>query len=167
MRKITLLIVLGCMHTPAIWAQCWDGTSMNGPVACPPPPNVPGSPVYQGGNSPSPSLPSVWENRWGAIASDDNTGTFGVSANKNSQIEAEQSAIKVCAKGGNDSCRLYFTYHNQCAAIAQEIGGGGGDIAGAPDKNKAEKNSMQECQKHASRNCEIRYSGCSLPVRIR
>jgi hypothetical protein len=165
MRKTALLILLGCMHTPAIWAQCWDGTSMNGPVACPPPPNVPSSPVYKGNGASLPS-PTVWESRWGAIAVDEKTGHVGVIANQNSKSDAQKTALQQCINNSGINCKIVSTYSNQCIAVAEKPGGGGWNARTASEISAAENNAINTCEKYINAKCDIRYSACSLPVKI-
>lgn len=63
----------------------------------------------------------IWEDRFGAIAQDFESGTGGVAENEKSKRNAEKLAMKRC---GNNRCKLVSSARNSCQAAAW--GGGGG-----------------------------------------
>jgi hypothetical protein len=150
---------------------------MRGPVAPAPPPNIPGSPYYegQGGSysAPAPAPREVWEDRWGAIASDNQEGIVGVSSQRKTKIEATQAAITNCINHGGKDCKLVLFYVNGCAAIAAETADGvAGSFVSRDSLEKAKDSALVLCNKQSieqttGRRCEIIYSKCSLPARIR
>jgi Domain of unknown function (DUF4189) len=103
-----------------------------------------------------------WETRWGAIAIDGLKGRLGGVTNHKSKYAAEQAAIKECySRGGGQGskgCKIYYTYYNQCAAIAW------GDtkyVAGGRDAiEDASQDAMQSCSK-VSPECVVVYNACS------
>ncbi|MEH6421274.1 DUF4189 domain-containing protein [Pseudomonas sp. CGJS7] len=110
-------------------------------------------------SSPAPA----WENRWGAVATD-NQGTFGVSADKRSQKKAEKAAIAHCKERGGGQCDVTLSYKNQCMAIAtSEVNS---VSARAPDIEAAKQDSLEKCAERSNGNeCWVYYYACSLPVR--
>jgi len=106
---------------------------------------------------------SVWETRWGAIATAD--GAFGVANGMTSKRHAESQAMSDCkARSNGKPCKLKTAFYDQCAALAW------GDEVNitfrSPDLQDAEQSAVQACSKHTS-NCQVYYSACSYPKRIR
>jgi hypothetical protein len=128
---------------------------------------VPGSPVYQGSNGRAAPQPQAWATRWGAIAHDLNIPTAGVSENEQNKSQAEVNAIRACRNHGGINCHISLVYDNECAAVAQQIGGGGLNSSAAATKEMAERQAIRNCQNFTGAACELKYSACSLPARIR
>lgn len=105
-----------------------------------------------------------WQTRWGAIAADGSTGTFGVSNDVASKRVAEKNAKAMCKSKGGRKCKLQSTFYNQCGALAW------GDTHyssfRAPDIDDAKKSAVEHCEKTTT-NCRVYYSACSYPVRVR
>ena len=104
-----------------------------------------------------------WESRWGAIATGD--GLFGAHEGASSKSRAEKLALRQCQGGQKGrKCKIKVFYHDQCAALAW---GDGGAIAfRSPDKSDAEQSAVAACSQHTT-DCELYYSACSYPERIR
>lgn len=106
-----------------------------------------------------------WQPRWGAIAI--GGGGWGAVRDMPSERQAKKAATKQCKKTANGDaakCSKAFSYYNQCAVIAW--GATGYVLQGAIDLPTASSIGMKKCSKdHAE--CEIFYSGCSYPKRIR
>jgi hypothetical protein len=166
MKKIVLFMALSCVFMLPAWAQNWDGTSMRGPVAPAPPPNVPGSPYYQGDDNSAPPPPrAVWENRWGAFAYD-RTGVVGVSARQKSKSEAIQAAMTDCISNGGVQCTIGAAFGNDCIALVIHPN----NILYKEDTliEQAKKEAMNLCNQDGTTHaCKLIYADCSLPVRIR
>ena len=111
------------------------------------------------------SAPGEWETRWGAIAI--GGGGWGAVSDMSTEKQATKAAIKQCeetASGDDSKCRNAFSYYNQCAVIAW--GATGYILQGAIDLPTASSLGMRKCSgEHAE--CEIFYSACSYPTRIR
>ncbi len=103
-----------------------------------------------------------WIKTWGAIAGSASTGEAGTAANKLSKSEAEQAAIRQCALGGADDCKIYLVYRNQCAAFA--ISQTGTFFQASPDEKSATDTVMKVCEQSGGGLCKVRYSGCSEPI---
>ena len=102
-----------------------------------------------------------WETRWGAIAIDAIKGKLGGVTNHKNKHAAEKAALTECysrGKGGNKGCKLYYTYYNQCSAIAwgdtKYVGSGRDSI------EEANQDAMQGCRE-ATTNCVVVYNACS------
>jgi hypothetical protein len=104
-----------------------------------------------------------WSTRWGAIAVAGG-GVVGTSNQRPSKRKAESEALKQCKAKGGQTCKISLAFRNQCAAIAW------GDAAytsiGSPTLEDASKKAMQGCRED-TQNCEVYYSACSYPERIR
>lgn len=127
-------------------------------------------PSSTGGNGVSPpSAPAqYWQDRYGAIAVDYDAVSIGVAEGDVSKRRAAQNAIKRC---GTRNCKVVSNVVNGCLASAygdSRSNNGSGVIMfgygeGAAD---AEADALSLCQK-SGKGCEIKYVGCSLPVRVR
>ncbi len=115
----------------------------------------------RGGGSSRPVYTEVWEERFGAIAVDSETGNAGVIEGQKSKRKAESIAVKNCAV---KSCKVVSSIRNGCHAVAW--GGGYSSYGNDVEEAQAIANAMKICAT-TSKNCEIKYSGCSLPVRVK
>jgi hypothetical protein len=124
-----------------------------------------GEPTGGGGTYSPPDPGPQWATRWGAIAIGGGGG-FGASNSLSSKRQAEKAALKQCklsAKRGSSACEV-FSYYNQCVVIAW--GDRAYTVQGAADIPRATTLAMDYCS-HKTINCEIIYSNCNYPVRIR
>lgn len=109
---------------------------------------------------------AVWEDRWGAIARG-KAGGWGAVTNMHNEKSAKQAALKQCETTASTKpadCKVSLTYYNQCAVYVW--GSGGGISSSAVDVPTASKNALAQCGK-SSKDCEVLYSDCSLPERIK
>ncbi len=98
----------------------------------------------QQGNAPEPS--GRWEERWGALATDNATGSLGSAVNSPSRAAAESAAVADC--------------HAKCGAM---ILGQKNYIMRAGDSIEAAvQDGMSRCNATDS-NCRVYYSACSKP----
>ena len=105
----------------------------------------------------------VWEDRWGAIASDTN-GPIGVANNHKTKRAAKLAATRDCVDRGGDrnNCKeIAISYHNQCAVYI--YGGGLAVTAGGPDIAEVESDALAKCEAEnvERRQCRVVYTGCS------
>jgi Domain of unknown function (DUF4189) len=76
---------------------------------------------------------------------------IGININAGSEAEARDAALKYCQSHGSDvaraKCEIFATFHNQCAAEAEDPKPGtpGAGWAIAADKPVAEKMAMMNC----------------------
>lgn len=162
---ITLFLLVGLFHVSMAWGQCATGIESAGNPECLPPDDS-NSPYYQGSaNQPQiQEIPPVrWENRWGAIVTDNAAGVGGTAANHTSKSEAIATAMSDCTKRGGTQCTLDLAYYNQCAAVAW--GDAYRSTSGGPTKENAESHAMDKCSQNA-KNCKVVYSACSMAVRV-
>lgn len=170
MKFFGFLFALALLPLGAAQAEngCPEGMTPNptptgtpGANQCMPIPGFYGS----GGDNSAPSAPKpVWETRWGAIASDKVSGKTGVVGSSSSKREAEKGALAICKSKGGANCQVQISYHNQCGAMAW--GGGSMATASAATLEEASKLAIGECTKAAS-GCEVYFSDCSYPERVR
>ncbi len=131
-------------------------------IACAP---IPG--YGQGSNdSPEdnpPPIPTVWEDRWGAIATESNGGGgFGAISGFKSEAAARQAAVEQCqatVSVSNAKCEVLITYTNQCAVYAW--GAGLGLAVHAVNIPTATHHALADCKSQSGSECKIFYSGCS------
>jgi Domain of unknown function (DUF4189) len=121
-------------------------------------------PTQEGGGQPRAPGPQ-WATQWGAIASDRTTGGLGGSEGHSSKRAAKKAAVAACLKdGGTNKCKPLIAYYNQCGALAW------GDYTvityRGPNLDVATTEAMKLCSEK-SKICQIFYSGCSYPVRVR
>lgn len=106
----------------------------------------------------------VWSPRWGAIAQGEN-GKGGWVSGKKSERAAKRSAISHCEIRGGSECESTFTYRDQCVAVVNSEDGS--FINTAPTEEEAAFDANQKCKKEGLLKCNLFYTDCSLPVRIR
>lgn len=107
----------------------------------------------------SPPPEPVWETRWGAIATGE--GFFGTALNYSSEQAARDRANSECQTQSNGKpCRVRLAFSNQCASLAA---GDTGSIAfSAATEERSKDLATSHCSERTT-NCQILYSGCSLP----
>lgn len=110
----------------------------------------------------------VWSDRWGAIAVDTiQHGSIGFAAvtGMKRKNQAEREALKACRSKGGTKCEVKISYYNQCAALIW--GDHGFNTSSAPSEDQAKQMGMAKCNLAKEENCEVFYSGCSAPERVR
>lgn len=163
MKLAAMVIVIGyCLCMPDAWAQCAAGVDTGGGNCIPP--DALGMPGYQdGANSRrAPQPRAIWADRWGAIATDAESGSMGTAEGKASESEAKKIAAAFCESDGSKRCGIRLTFHNQCAAMAW--GDGKAGYSASPTSEQAERLAVKECG-HGDA-CKIIYSQCSYPQRV-
>lgn len=156
----SFFMITFALNGNSVHAQCAPGVPSAGNPGCIPP-NAPGSPYYQD-QAPSPrSIPQTvkWSSRWGAVAIDDESGRGGTVEDRESEGIARDIATDLCRKNGGNNCKVLIAYHDQCAALAQTLGGGKIFATSAVNSQKAERMALDNCN---SDRCAIIYSKCSL-----
>lgn len=108
-------------------------------------------------------LGPAWSSRWGAIVSD-GSGTYGIAAGAQTKSDAKGKAMEECRQRGGKSCKLQFSYKNQCAVVVSTTSRSFSQ--GAATEELAASMAMNECQKSGSGECWVYYTGCSLPARV-
>ena len=117
-----------------------------------------------GGSRPAPRDEPVWKTQWLSIAFGKNG--FGAATDMPSKKKAETAALAQCRDIGGIECYINMTTHNQCIAVAR--GGVTAPSAGADGLEEAQSLALAECAKDKRNgNCELYYSACSYPVRVR
>ena len=127
-------------------------------------PNYQGDRSRCGGGNRAPVYTEVWENRFGALAMHPDTGNLYAAEGESSKRRAVNAALKSC---GKKNCAVAINVRNGC--IATVWWGAGYSYKWATDKAGAEAEAMNDCRikNNNSGECELMYSGCSLPVRVR
>ncbi|WDK02767.1 DUF4189 domain-containing protein [Xanthomonas campestris] len=159
-RIYFLLALVSINFCPAAFAQtaCPVGVAPGSPQCGP----DSGTSRGDASNPPPPRPTGEWIKTWGAIAGSDNTGEVGTTVGKLSESDAKQAAIRQCALGGADDCRVDLVYHNQCAAFA--ISQSETFFQASPTEQRAINLVKKVCEESNSGSCKVRYSGCSEPI---
>jgi len=142
------------------WSQCGNGVPSAGNPGC-----IPPDVYYHQGNDSAPSYREVWENRWGAVAQDKETGRGGSAKKQRNESEAKKNALINCKARGGSNCEILFVYRNTCAAVAAGATKGTGFSTGTTEDEAGEK-ATARCYKYGDYPCKVVYSDCSLPVRV-
>ena len=96
---------------------------------------------------------------YGALARDDSSGKYGLSANEETQSKADDVAMKIC---GGDKCKVAFrTVAKECGAIATAESGNAWGGGKHRDRARAELAALQNCQKHTKGQCKLRGAECN------
>lgn len=94
---------------------------------------------------------------YGAIAINSVTRAGGISANYQSQGDANSAALGQCGGG----CTVAATFGNgSCGAVARGTDGAVG-YAVASSKSQAESGALSQCRSVGGVACEIRLSACN------
>lgn len=150
---LALLLIVATVH-----AQDCGGVNAGG-VCVPPDVAMPG---YQQQAQQPP--PQKWVDHWGAIATNEPTGSLGVANDMASQSDAEQAALADCQSKQGATCKLETSYRNGCGAL---IGSSTGYVVvSKATLNETVQTGISTCTKAGYSNCHVYYSACSLPVRI-
>ncbi|WP_176090341.1 DUF4189 domain-containing protein [Achromobacter anxifer] len=156
-----VFLICGVAFQPAFAEQgCPDGFT----------PNAAGTPGQQcipigGQTRPGSAGPADrWETRWGAIATDKESGKVGIFGDTTTRRKAETGAIAQCQRKGGADCKLQLTYYNQCGVLAW--GNGKMSTASAPTVEEASELALNECER-VGKNCEIFFSDCSYAKKVR
>lgn len=138
-----------------------------GVVGCAP---IPGAGASGSAAAPRPT--GKWETRWGAVADDTTAVTpgadiaTGVAASQKTKRAAESLAMSRCKQGGGTACKVRFSYHNQCVALADPIGervpGAVTTANTAVTVAEAKADALRICQSVEGQRCEVYYSACSM-----
>lgn len=159
--KISLFLLL----TPASASACPPGEWLQQGVGwqmCVPIPGAQGN-----ATAPNRSEPA-WADRWGAIAVDTapqgSVGFFTASGMKR-KMQAERAVLKSCREKGGTRCEIKILYYNQCAVLVW--GDHSFNTSSAESEEQAKKVGLDKCKNAGEQNCEVLYSGCSIPERIR
>ena len=95
---------------------------------------------------------------YGALAHDDSSGKYGLSANEETQSKADDVAMKICG----DKCKVVFrTVAKECGAIATAESGNAWGAGKHRDRARAELASIQNCQKRTKGQCKLRGAECN------
>ena len=108
-----------------------------------------------------------WRTTWGAIVVDMNEPSVGIGTalGMRSERRAKKVALADCEAKGGKGCEVLLAYHNQCAVLIAGIEYTGAH--GAPTTDEAARTGLQTCQQTGVQSCQVYWSGCSLPERVR
>jgi len=109
------------------------------------------------------TAPEIWEDHYGAIATDANIGAMGASADMPDLQSAENLAITDCQAKGGKNCIVQISYGNQCVAMV--VGGKIFNVNYGATIAEASKKGLEMCAP-AANDCHVYYSACSMPLRI-
>ena len=162
---VALLAACSGLHAegncPPGYYQTGAAQGQAGPQGCAP---IPDNTNAEGSSlSPSPPPPE-WQDRWGAIATDGPGGHLGASKNAMSRSVAEAEALESCSSKGGSKCQIENTYANACVVMV--VGDVGHNSSSAPTLGEAINLGMDTCHRSDS-HCQVFYSACSFPVRVR
>lgn len=104
--------------------------------------------------------------KYGALAYSQKVGHIAGALNKNSKLEAIQSAKKQCEQGSRGhSCKVITWVRNGCVAAAIGTLKGKSVITPAAEvPGKAESVALSRCKVKGAKTCEILMpEGCSVP----
>jgi hypothetical protein len=156
-----LLFVAGFVHAEGVCPPGMFPTNppgSQGPVGCAP---IPG---YNNQQQSRQRPPQIWVDRWGAIATDGDGGSFGASTNAPDQESADEAALAECrVKKGSSKCKIEIDYGNQCVAMA--AGDIGYNTKAGLTIHLAIQAAMKVCSA-ATTHCYAYYTACSMPQRI-
>jgi hypothetical protein len=103
----------------------------------------------------------AYQNQWGALAVDANTGSLGTELNGTSKSDAATKAIADCKSKGGESCTVMIQVRNACMAMV--VAPDDLFTEGGSTKTEAEDKVMKHCNGQTGK-CGIYFSGCSVPV---
>lgn len=99
--------------------------------------------------------------RYGAIAYDPATRSFGWSYRWGTRALAEQRALQECRAAGGRECLVATWFQNHCGALASSPRGAWGSTS-APSSGAAAGGALAECARYAGgERCSVLARGCS------
>ena len=173
---IVLENLLRSLLLVSLWLLGTAGAHAEG--SCPPGmyPNNPGStngvngcnpiPGYgKEGQQQEPSPPtSVWEDRWGAMATDEPRGVLGAATGYSNEQAAQRAALSDCKAKGGMNCTLTNSYRNGCTALT--VSDSKFYYGADATTDVVASMGMRACTEAGNKNCHTYYTACSPPVRI-
>lgn len=111
--------------------------------------------------------PPAYVSRWGAVASTSGANAvFGIVSDEADREAAEHAAVSECINRGGENCKVNFVYANQCVAVISIPNHPNLPFTGSTEED-ATKRGLDHCGVDGISGCEVYYSGCSRPQRIR
>lgn len=160
MRSVATLALVLLGSASAAAQQCPAGLA--GMPNCLPP-DHPSSPHADGGRRPNVSG-AVWADRASAVAMGASASGFTATPPMESKRAAERAALAECKSKGGTGCKVVMSYINSCAALVWGLeyrtGAYGATV------QEAAAIATQRCAQKTE-DCQVFYSACSLPERIR
>lgn len=166
--KLGSLLLTAALLTASAYAQD-DDTPMSGDVLPPgdiPSPGMENECVMNIGyvaceqadlhRGPGAAAPTFWA----AIAVSASTMAVGGAHGRNSQSQADSTALQNCRSGGAGDCKVVTDGANQCLAIATSSDKGDGYGPGAT-RSAAASNALSICQKEGGKSCVIVATPCA------
>lgn len=157
---VLLLILLATPDTSFAEGRCPPGqypVGGQGAGGCAP------IPTSASGDEGGPRPTGRWLKTWGAIALSTD-GASGAATGRLTKAAAARDAEAVCVSSGGTSCKVAFTYKNQCAAASVPTSGLGGTSFGrGPKVDIAEQIALDLCAKAGGVGCRKIYSACTEP----
>lgn len=174
-RPLVALIALVLLVSEVVFAQqaphvCGTGPGPNEVMAGMQPagPGIAPTPLCywkSGAGQAGTASQARWEDRWGAIAADDNA-IYGIVKDRTTKRQAQRAAIDECERRGGVGCRIQLAYYNQCAAVI--VGATGSIVSNDATEEVATNLGIKDCEKlDGVGACRVYYSGCSLPAQVR
>lgn len=105
-----------------------------------------------------------WQDRWGAIATDEPHGILGSVTGMKNRSLAEQGALVDCRAKGGKSCKLETWYNNGCATLT--VGDRGYNVNHSATLELAVLEGLKMCKADGDAGCRTYFSACSPAVRI-
>ena len=111
------------------------------------------------------SLPEIWRDRYGAIATSADGSDVGVANEQSSMRAAKKMAVQKC---GAQTCKVITQYVNGCGSV---VNGRKNDSwirlsRFGSNQGESEAKAMAGCARNGGTNCTVEFTGCSLPVRV-
>ena len=169
-----------CIFSALVWFSCLSlGAHAEGncppgsyPIGgravagCAPIPGYGSGTASGAGNQQSPTPPAaIWEDRWGAMATDEPRGVLGAVTGFSNEQAALRAALSDCEAKGGINCSLTNSYKNGCTALT--VSDSSFYYGADATKEIVASDGMRACTEAGKKNCRTYYTACSPPVRIR
>lgn len=171
---------LACIFSALVWFSCLSlGAHAEGncppgsyPIGgsatagCAPIPGYGNGTASGAGNQQSQTPPAaIWEDRWGAMATDEPRGVLGAVTGFSNEQAAQRAALSDCKAKGGINCSLANSYRNGCTALT--VSDSSFYYGADTTKEIVASDGMRACTEAGKKNCRTYYTACSPPVRIR
>lgn len=130
-------------------------------AACAP---IPGNGNARGAGQQQSPAP-VWENRWGAMATDEPRGVLGAVTGFPNEQAAQRAALSDCKAKGGINCTPTISYKNGCTALT--VSDSSFYYGADTTIEIVSSDGMRACTEAGKKNCRTYYTACSPPVRVR
>lgn len=98
---------------------------------------------------------------WAALAISPSSMTAGASHGRNSQNDAEQTALQNCRRAGATDCKVLTWNENSCVGLAESYSDKAYGFSTTGDRSTAAANALAKCRSEGGKSCVLVVAPCA------